>query len=247
MLTAAGEEPPGLDDLSTAQERKLGELVAEKYATDFYFLDRFPAAVRPFYTMPCPDDGRYSNSYDVFLRGEEICSGAQVHRMHARARTRAHGHGHGARSTCTCARVPPLTRFACVRAGSACTTPSCSSRRSSRRGPPSRRSPRTSTQCGTACHRTAAAASASSGSSSSTSASTTCARPQCSRATPADARRETVREAERERERAQCAWRGSVRERVGRETETEFRQPRAASGPSAASRRERVRITVAAP
>ena len=74
MLTAAGEEPPGLDDLSTAQERKLGELVAEKYATDFYFLDRFPAAVRPFYTMPCPDDGRYSNSYDVFLRGEEICS-----------------------------------------------------------------------------------------------------------------------------------------------------------------------------
>ena len=27
--------------------------------------------------MPCPDDGAYSNSYDVFLRGEEICSGAQ--------------------------------------------------------------------------------------------------------------------------------------------------------------------------
>ena len=27
--------------------------------------------------MPCADDGRYSNSYDIFLRGEEICSGAQ--------------------------------------------------------------------------------------------------------------------------------------------------------------------------
>ena len=27
--------------------------------------------------MPCPDDRRYSNSYDVMLRGEEICSGAQ--------------------------------------------------------------------------------------------------------------------------------------------------------------------------
>ena len=38
---------------------------------DFYFLDRFPADVRPFYTMPCPDDPRYTNSYDVFLRGEE--------------------------------------------------------------------------------------------------------------------------------------------------------------------------------
>ena len=78
MLEAAeGVDAPGFDDLSTAQERALGELVAEKYGTDFYFLDRFPSAVRPFYTMPCADDGRYSNSYDIFLRGEEICSGAQ--------------------------------------------------------------------------------------------------------------------------------------------------------------------------
>ena len=27
--------------------------------------------------MPAPDDPDYSNSYDIFLRGEEICSGAQ--------------------------------------------------------------------------------------------------------------------------------------------------------------------------
>ena len=46
-------------------------------STDLFFLDRFPSSVRPFYTMPCPDDERYSNSYDVLLRGEEICSGAQ--------------------------------------------------------------------------------------------------------------------------------------------------------------------------
>lgn len=39
--------------------------------------DRYPLAVRPFYTMPCPDDPLYSNSYDVFIRGEEIISGAQ--------------------------------------------------------------------------------------------------------------------------------------------------------------------------
>ena len=38
---------------------------------------RFPMAVRPFYTMPCADDPRYSNSFDVFIRGEEIISGAQ--------------------------------------------------------------------------------------------------------------------------------------------------------------------------
>ena len=68
MLEEAGEEAPGLDDLNTVQERALGRIVAEKLGTDFFFLDRFPAAVRPFYTMPCPDDARYSNSYDVCAR-----------------------------------------------------------------------------------------------------------------------------------------------------------------------------------
>jgi aspartyl/asparaginyl-tRNA synthetase len=41
------------------------------------YVARFPLAVRPFYTMPCPDDKNYSNSFDVFIRGEEIISGAQ--------------------------------------------------------------------------------------------------------------------------------------------------------------------------
>ena len=40
-------------------------------------LCRYPSAVRPFYTMPCSDDPRYSCSFDVFVRGEEIISGAQ--------------------------------------------------------------------------------------------------------------------------------------------------------------------------
>jgi aspartyl-tRNA synthetase len=46
-------------------------------AADFYILHRYPLAIRPFYTMPCKDDTRYSNSYDIFIRGEEIISGAQ--------------------------------------------------------------------------------------------------------------------------------------------------------------------------
>ena len=33
--------------------------------------------VRPFYTMPSPHNSQYSNSFDVFIRGEEIISGAQ--------------------------------------------------------------------------------------------------------------------------------------------------------------------------
>jgi len=77
MLREAGIEMADLEDLNTAKERKLGELVKAKYHTDFYILDKFPSDVRPFYTMPDPHDPNYTNSYDIFLRGEEIMSGAQ--------------------------------------------------------------------------------------------------------------------------------------------------------------------------
>jgi len=77
MLEEAGEEAPGMDDLNTQQELALGRIVREKFGTDLFFLDRYPSDIRPFYTMPCADDDRYSNSYDILLRGQEICSGAQ--------------------------------------------------------------------------------------------------------------------------------------------------------------------------
>jgi len=37
----------------------------------------YPSTVRPFYTMLDPKDPNYTNSYDFFMRGEEIVSGAQ--------------------------------------------------------------------------------------------------------------------------------------------------------------------------
>lgn len=65
------------EDLNTPAEKLLGRLVKAKYDTDFYILDKYPLAVRPFYTMPNPEDKIASNSYDMFMRGEEILSGAQ--------------------------------------------------------------------------------------------------------------------------------------------------------------------------
>lgn len=67
----------GMEDLTGAMELALGEAVKTKYGTDFFMLDKYPSSIRPFYTMPDPDDGRFSNSYDIFIRGQEICSGAQ--------------------------------------------------------------------------------------------------------------------------------------------------------------------------
>lgn len=66
-----------MDDMSTENEKMLGRLVREKYKTDYFILDKFPTAIRPFYTMPDPTNPKVSNSYDFFMRGEEILSGAQ--------------------------------------------------------------------------------------------------------------------------------------------------------------------------
>merc|ERR1740130_1640344 len=65
------------DDMNTPQEKLLGKLILAKYDTQLYVVDKYPLAVRPFYTMPCPNNPNLSNSYDIMLRGEEIMSGAQ--------------------------------------------------------------------------------------------------------------------------------------------------------------------------
>ncbi|KAJ2788924.1 aspartate--tRNA ligase dps1 [Coemansia linderi] len=77
LLRKHGEEMEDFGDFTTKLEKTLGRLVREEYGTDFYMVDKFPLAVRPFYTMPDPENPMYSNSYDFFLRGEEIMSGAQ--------------------------------------------------------------------------------------------------------------------------------------------------------------------------
>ena len=77
MLTEAGIEQEPLEDLSTETEKALGRIVKERYDTDFYMLYGYPVNARPFYTMLDPTDPNYTNSYDFFMRGEEITSGAQ--------------------------------------------------------------------------------------------------------------------------------------------------------------------------
>ncbi|PIA58381.1 hypothetical protein AQUCO_00500359v1 [Aquilegia coerulea] len=77
MLQEAGLNIDCTKDLSTKAEKMLGKLVLEKYDSDFFILDRFPMAARPFYTMPCDTDPMFSNSFDVFIRGQEIVTGGE--------------------------------------------------------------------------------------------------------------------------------------------------------------------------
>ena len=76
-------------DLSTKDEKLLGIVMHRHRGVDFYVVDKFPSALRPFYTMHDPDDPAVSNSYDIFIRGEEVTSGAQ--RIHDPAMLLANG------------------------------------------------------------------------------------------------------------------------------------------------------------
>ncbi|RDL39783.1 Class II aaRS and biotin synthetase [Venustampulla echinocandica] len=73
----SGKSVEETEDLPTRAEIRLGQLVKDKYHTDYYILDKFPASVRPFYTMPDPSDDRFTNSFDIFMRGQEILTGGQ--------------------------------------------------------------------------------------------------------------------------------------------------------------------------
>ncbi|KAF8078567.1 hypothetical protein FPV67DRAFT_1404032 [Lyophyllum atratum] len=77
MLIDDGVEIGPTDDMNTENEKRLGRLVKAKYDVDYFIIDKFPMEIRPFYTMPDPEDPTVSNSYDFFMRGEEILSGAQ--------------------------------------------------------------------------------------------------------------------------------------------------------------------------
>ena len=77
LLREAGIEASYDEDISTPHEKALGKIVRVKFGTDFYMMAQYPRSARPVYTRPDPANPRWSNSYDLFIRGEEIVSGAQ--------------------------------------------------------------------------------------------------------------------------------------------------------------------------
>ena len=64
------------EDLSTENEKQLGKIVKDVYNTDLFILTEYPTDARPFYTKKS-DNKNFTKSYDIIMRGQEICSGAQ--------------------------------------------------------------------------------------------------------------------------------------------------------------------------
>jgi aspartyl-tRNA synthetase len=64
------------DDLSSTEERRIGEYIKEKYDHDFVFIYDFPTSTRAFYSKRYQDRPEYSKSFDLLYKGLEITSGA---------------------------------------------------------------------------------------------------------------------------------------------------------------------------
>ncbi|MBI2545094.1 MAG: aspartate--tRNA(Asn) ligase [Candidatus Aenigmarchaeota archaeon] len=71
-------KPIGKDeDMNREAEEALGNYVKEKFKSEFFFVNRFPSAVKPFYVMRVDDEPRYARSIDMIFRGTELSSGGQ--------------------------------------------------------------------------------------------------------------------------------------------------------------------------
>lgn len=77
ILEDMGKIVPKGEDLDTESIRLISNYVKEKYDSDFFFLNRFPSRIKPFYVMKIDDKPEYARSVDLIHKGIELSSGGQ--------------------------------------------------------------------------------------------------------------------------------------------------------------------------
>jgi nondiscriminating aspartyl-tRNA synthetase len=78
-IAGAGPDEP---DIASEHERLLGQCALNEPGSDFIAVEGYPSAKRPFYTLPQPDDDRWTNSFDVLFRGLELVTGSRRRRKY---------------------------------------------------------------------------------------------------------------------------------------------------------------------
>ncbi|MCX8187295.1 MAG: aspartate--tRNA(Asn) ligase [Nitrososphaeria archaeon] len=76
ILSEMGKGIPHGEDLDREAEKLLAIYVKEKYHHDFFFINRFPYKVKPFYVMRI-DGTEWARSVDLVYKGLELSSGGQ--------------------------------------------------------------------------------------------------------------------------------------------------------------------------
>ena len=77
ILEEQGKKLKVGSDLDKEGEKILANFVKEKHKSDFFFVNRFPSAVKPFYVMRVDDDPKWARSVDMVFKGLEMSSGGQ--------------------------------------------------------------------------------------------------------------------------------------------------------------------------
>jgi aspartyl/asparaginyl-tRNA synthetase len=84
ILAEYGKEIPFGEDYDRASERLLWRYVKEKDNSDFFFVNRFPFRVKPFYVMRTEENAPGARSVDLLYKGLELSSGGQREHRHGR-------------------------------------------------------------------------------------------------------------------------------------------------------------------
>jgi aspartyl-tRNA synthetase len=77
ILEEYGKKLPFGSDLDKESEKILSKHVKEKFKQDFFFVNRFPFQVKPFYVMRVDEEPEFARSIDLIFKGMEISSGGQ--------------------------------------------------------------------------------------------------------------------------------------------------------------------------
>lgn len=83
----------GEEDYNRQGEEALAKYVKEKYSSDFFFVNRFPYAKKPFYVMRVDEDPTWARSVDLIYKGLELSSGGQREHRYEKIVEQAKGKG----------------------------------------------------------------------------------------------------------------------------------------------------------
>ncbi|MDA4122940.1 MAG: aspartate--tRNA(Asn) ligase [Thaumarchaeota archaeon] len=79
-----GHVLPEDSDLDRTSEKLLTEHVKTEFDSDFFFVNRFPSKIKPFYVMHVDEEPRFARSVDLVYKGVELSSGGQREHRHDR-------------------------------------------------------------------------------------------------------------------------------------------------------------------
>ncbi len=83
-LKELGHDLPEDQDLDRESEKLLSDYVKREFGSDFFFVNRFPSRVKPFYVMRVDENPRYARSVDMLYKGLELSSGGQREHRHGK-------------------------------------------------------------------------------------------------------------------------------------------------------------------